>query len=85
MVSKVQAPDPDAEDVVWTPSEERIAEANVTAFMEEHGIEDLEELINRSREDLAWFWGAVEQHLGVEWFEDYDQVLDESEGIAWAK
>jgi acetyl-CoA synthetase len=85
MVSKVQAPDPDAEDVVWTPSEERIQEANVTAFMDEHGLASLEQLLNRSREDPEWFWGAVEKHLGIEWFEDYDQVLDDSEGPAWAQ
>jgi len=84
MPSKVRAPDPDAEDVVWTPSEEYVEEANVTAFMREHGIEALEELINRSREDPEWFWGAVEEHLDVEWFTDYDQVLDTSEGPKWA-
>ncbi len=85
MPSKVRAPDPDAEDVVWVPSEERLEQANVTAFMREHGIDSLEELINRSRDDIEWFWGAVEEHLGVEWFEDYDEVLDASDGKKWAR
>ncbi len=84
MPQKVRAPDPDGEGVVWVPSDDYVENANVTRFMREHGIEDLEELIDRSRTDLAWFWGAVEEHLGVEWFEPYDQVLDTSDGIPWA-
>ncbi len=85
MPSKVRAPDPDADDVVWVPSDEYVENANVTRFMREHGITSLEDLINRSREDIEWFWGAIEEHLGVEWFEDYDQVLDVSDGKKWAR
>lgn len=85
MPSKVRAPDPYADGVVFVPTEAHIENANVTRFMREHGIETLEELLERSRSDVAWFWGAVEEHLGFEWFEPYEQVLDESQGIAWAK
>lgn len=85
MPSKLRAPDPHGDGVVWVPSDEYVEHANVTRFMREHGIADLEELLNRSREDPEWFWGAIEEHLGLDWFEPYDQVLDTSEGIAWAK
>lgn len=72
-------------EVAWRPTPEVIARANVKGFMERHGIRTLEELIRRSQEDVAWFWGAVERDLGFDWFRPYDRVLDESRGAPWAR
>ncbi len=68
----------------WTPTPQYVERANVKGFMDRHGIASLAELLRRA-EDVAWFWGAVERDLGFQWFAPYQQVLDESAGIAWAK
>ena len=69
--------------------DEAVAEAtNVRAFMREHGIDDYEELIERTTTEmpgepdsgLEWFWDEVVDWLGIEFDEPYDAVRDDSEG-----
>jgi acetyl-CoA synthetase len=71
-------------DAVWRPSEEYIERANVTRFMRAHGIETYEELVERSQDDIEWFWDAVVRDLGIEFSTPYERVLDTSEGIPWS-
>ncbi len=70
---------------VWTPSEVHLQRSNVARFMKRHGIPDYPELIRRSTGDLTWFWSSVVDHLGLEFFEPYHTVLDDSRGIAWTR
>ncbi|HEV8572094.1 MAG TPA: AMP-binding protein [Actinomycetota bacterium] len=70
---------------VWRPSHDYLERANVTRFMRAHGIETYEDLIRRSREDIEWFWAAVVEDLGIEFFTPWERVLDTSDGIPWAK
>ena len=72
-------------EVVWSPDDETIANANITRFMRAHGIGSYEELIERSTGDIEWFWDAVITDLGIEFAEPYTQVLDTSDGIPWSK
>src|SRR5687767_15419877 len=71
--------------VVWRPDEEYVDRANVTRFMRVHGIETYDDLVKRSQDDVEWFWDAVVKDLGIEFYEPYEQVLDQSEGIPWAR
>jgi len=70
--------------VIWTPQQQTIDRARVTAFMREHGIDDWRELRRRSAEDTEWFWDAAVRHLGIEFFTPYERVLDTSRGPEWA-
>jgi len=70
--------------IVWRPSREYVERANVTRFMRAHGISTYEDLVARSVGDIAWFWDAVVQDLGIEFFKPYDRVVDTSRGIEWA-
>ncbi len=70
--------------IVWRPSEDYVARANVTRFMRAHDIETYEDLVRRSVEDIAWFWDAVVQDLGIEFSRPYTQVLDTSGGVEWS-
>ncbi|MGH2722743.1 MAG: AMP-binding protein [Actinomycetota bacterium] len=72
-------------DIVWRPTDEYVERANVTRFMRTHGIGSYEDLVARSQDDVEWFWDAVVQDLGIEFFRPYDRVLDTSEGIPWSK
>ena len=53
--------------------------------MQKHGISSFEELSQKSKDDLVWFWHAVEKDVGIVWDEPYTKVLDMSKGIEWSK
>ena len=61
---------------IWQPPADVVERARATAFMREHGIPDWRALIARSQDDIEWFWDAVVEHLGIEFFQPYEQVLD---------
>ena len=69
----------------WYPPESLVANSNVKRFMDKHGFEDYRDLIQKSVEDIEWFWSEAEKELGVEWFRPYSRVLDTSRGIQWAR
>lgn len=73
------------DDIVWTPTEDYIKNANITRFMKKHDIKDYDELIRKSTDDIAWFWDAVIKDLDIEWFQPYEKVFDDSQGIQWTK
>ena len=73
-------------DVVWRPAPSYLEGSNLKRFMDRHGIATYDEVVRRSIADVAWFWEAVQQDLGIEWSEPYSTVLDTSRGIefpAW--
>jgi len=70
---------------VWSPSEDYVERANVTRFMRAHGIQDYDELVKRSQDDIEWFWDAVVKDLGIEFYEPYERVMDDSAGVPWTK
>ena len=53
--------------------------------MKKHHIYSYQDLVKKSCSDLAWYWDAVNQDLGLEWFKKYDTVFDASSGIPWTK
>ena len=67
----------------WQPSGSYLEHSRVREFMDLHGIGSWQELIHRSTSDIEWFWNAALEHLGVEWFEKYTHLYDESRGMPW--
>lgn len=72
-------------DIVWRPTPEYVANARLTEFMKQHSIDDFNELMKRSTEDVAWFTDAILKYLDVQFREPYKQVVDLSRGIAWPR
>ena len=72
-------------EIAWRPTADIIARSRLTAFMRRHGIADLATLLDRSVTDLEWFWRAVFDDLGIEFYEPFTQVVDLSRGPAWAR
>jgi len=68
--------------IAWRPTSEQIAESRLTVFMKKHGLSNFNELMARSTTDLEWFWRAVLDDLGIEFYEPYSRVIDLSPGIA---
>jgi acetyl-CoA synthetase len=44
--------------------------------MDAHGVADLDALRARAAEDVGWFWDAVLDDLGIEFYEPYDDIVD---------
>ncbi len=68
--------------VAWRPTSEYIERSRLRAFMTTHGLANLAELMDRSTTDLEWFWGAVLDDLGIEFYQPYTRVIDISTGLA---
>lgn len=70
------------ERFAYVPSK---AGSNIARFMGRHGISDWRQLVDRANGDIGWYWDAVNDDLGLEWFQKYDKVFDSSEGVPWTK
>ncbi|MEE8109476.1 MAG: AMP-binding protein [bacterium] len=74
-----------AGEIIWEPTEDFLTNSNVRRFMDRVGITDPKELVRRSADDTEWFWEAVLEDMGIEWYRKYDRLLDLSGGFPWAK
>jgi len=72
-------------EIAWRPSPDVIERSRLTAFMRRHRIDSFDALLARSTSDLEWFWRAVFDDLGIEFYEPFTQVVDLSKGPAWAR
>ena len=72
-------------EIAWRPTPEYRDRSRLAAFMTLHALEDQAALLRRSVEDPEWFWRAVLDDLGIEFYEPYRQALDTSQGIAWSR
>ena len=68
------------DEVVYEPDEAFVESTNVYEFMQAYGIDDHEELIERTTTEVEWFWDELPEYLGVEWYEEYDAVRNDSDG-----
>ena len=72
-------------EFAWQPTPEYRDRSRLTAFINRHGLANYDALLRRSVDDPQWFWSAVLDDLGIEFYEPYRQVLDSSGGIAWSR
>ena len=72
-------------ETAWSPSSGVVAAANSTRFAAKNGLAGYEELLARSTADPSWFWGAMAQYFDIAFDQPYDEVLDERDGIEWAR
>lgn len=68
-------------DYIWSPTPERIEEANVTRLGRKYGLEWIEELRARSVEDPWWYWDSAIRDLGIPFTEPYNEVVDLTNGV----
>ena len=71
-------------ETIWEPDPATAAETNIGRFMAVHRIGSFDELLARSIDDPARFWGEVATFLAIPFSTPYEQVMDTSNGVAWA-
>ncbi len=69
--------------VVWRPRPDDLASSHVARLMRRFDIDSADELRERAARDLHWFYPAILDDLGVEWFRPFEELLDESRGLPW--
>ena len=62
--------------VAWRPTSSYVEHSRLGAFIRKHGLSGLDELMTRSTTELEWFWRAVLDDLGIEFYEPYSRVID---------
>jgi acetyl-CoA synthetase len=43
--------------------------------MKKYDINSYDELLEKSTQDIDWYWNAVNEDLELRWFGSYDKVL----------
>jgi acetyl-CoA synthetase len=74
--------------VVHEPSREFVESTNVWQFMQAHDIDDYDDLIARTTGEVEgveesgvdWFWDEMVDYLGIDFYEAYDAVRDDTDG-----
>lgn len=71
---------------LWHPDNHAwTRDSHLARFMRAHGFNSQAELQAAAVRDNAWFWDAVMRDSGVEWFQPYTQVKDDSRGFPWTR
>jgi acetyl-CoA synthetase len=53
-----------------------ISNTKIFRFMKKYGINGYDELLEKSSQDIDWYWNTVNEELDLRWFETYDKVVD---------
>jgi acetyl-CoA synthetase len=72
-------------EIAWRPTPAYIDNSRIKGFMDANGIGSYEALLARSVNDPEWFWPAVLDAIGIEFFEPYTQIVDLGRGPAWPR
>ncbi len=70
---------------IWEPGRAWIEATNVQRFLRRLGLAEREEFLEFSRNEPERFWDAMVRETGIEWFEPYSKVLDDSRGPEWCR
>ncbi|MGP9590402.1 AMP-binding protein [Halomonas sp. AOP13-D3-9] len=66
---------------VWQPDREYCQNTRLQQWLETLGFENYDNFLNRSINEVDWFWGALEEKLGVVWRTPYDSVIEDPQEI----
>jgi acetyl-CoA synthetase len=70
---------------VWEPRLDDLSHSHVARLMDRHGIATADELRQRAAADPEWFYPAIVDDLGIEWFRRWDALRDGSRGLPWTE
>lgn len=69
----------------WEPTPEIIAQSNLTAFLKRVGLPDFASLQKKGDQDPGWLMEHVFKFCDMRFYKPYDQILDVSRGLPWAR
>lgn len=72
-------------EIAWRPTREQIEQSNLYRSYTRHGFDSLEAFMDHAVKHIDWFWDAMLTELGIQFYEQYSQVIDLSGGIQFPK
>jgi acetyl-CoA synthetase len=69
--------------IIWTPRRDDLENSQAARLMRRHGMADAAALRRRAAAEPDWFYPAIIEDLGIEWFRRWDQLCDTSRGLPW--
>ncbi|MDQ2655288.1 MAG: AMP-binding protein [Chloroflexota bacterium] len=69
----------------WLPTPEYAERSRLRRFFAGLGLGSAEALQEWAAEDPGRYWDAAVRHLGFAWSRPYEQALDLSDGVPWAR
>ncbi len=69
--------------IAWRPGEEHLAASRLRRFMLQQGHAEYEAFLRWSVEEPEAFWRATMEDLDLQFYEPYEQVMDQSRGKEW--
>jgi acetyl-CoA synthetase len=70
-------------EISWKPRPDDLQRSHVARLMARHGIADTAELRARAAREPEWFYPALVDDLGIEWFHRWERLRDDSRGLPW--
>ncbi len=70
---------------IWQPNSDFLTNSNVAKFMQAQNIATHIELIKKSTDDITWFWQSALQTMGMSWYQAYQHLYDDSNGLAFTQ
>lgn len=74
---------PFGQAVAWRPDPDQ--RTNLHRLMKRAGVKDYEALLRWATDDVGRFWDTVLDDLGIEFYQPYDRILDQMDGIEFPK
>ncbi len=75
----------DMQNFAWEPDKAALDQSRLASFVKFCGLDSYKELYQRSIEDIPWFTKQVLKFLDIRFEKPYEQVLDLSRGLPWAR
>ncbi len=69
------------DDLIWRPRPDDLERSHVARLMRRHGLASASELRERAAKDPEWFYPAMLEDLGVEWYEGFHTLADRRRGL----
>ena len=72
-------------EIVWTPPEEIIKNSKLTSFIQYCNLKNYDTLESKALQKPGWLWDSVIKFSDLKFYKNYEQIMDESDGIPWTK
>ena len=70
-----------SKQTVWHPDEAEMKNTRLYKWMESLGYDNYELFRQQTTDDIGWFWDQAVKVLGINWYKEYDAILDK--GTDW--